>query len=74
MGYVTRTELVCDRCGESVPSDSSPVLSFELPSRHPGWRMVGSDRALCPACAPGYDLLMARHRVEEEDYITGAAR
>lgn len=72
MGLVTRTSLVCDRCGREVPAPAG-TRAFDMEGAFPGWRRVG-DRALCPDCAPGYELLAARHRVEAEDYVTGADR
>lgn len=64
---------VCDRCGETteIDGDRGPVPSFEMGSVLPGWRAVGGDRLLCPRCGEGYDLIVARHKVELEDFILG---
>lgn len=72
MGFRTQRTLVCDRCGASIPADDEVTASFEFSRKFPGWEQVAGDRALCPECAPGYDLLIARHKVELEDYIARA--
>ena len=72
MGFVVQKSLVCDRCGASVPVRDDKVLSSEFGQMFPGWLQVDGNRALCPDCAPGYELLKARHKVETEDYIAGA--
>lgn len=63
------TMMVCDRCGASKPVDESTCM-FDLRTPHEGWVRASGDRGLCPECAPGYDLLLARHKVELEDYFT----
>lgn len=70
MGLVTKKYLACDRCGDqvSVPASSVP---FGVAESLDGWVRVGADRFLCPSCAPGYDLLVARHKVELDDYVSG---
>lgn len=70
MGLVTSKTLVCDRCGAHTPvSENSSV--FDVAESLDGWVRVGADRFLCPSCAPGYDLLVARHKVELDDYASG---
>lgn len=71
MGLETTTKLVCDRCGASEPAQTETMASFELAERHPGWHAVDGKHLLCPDCAPGYELLLARHKVELDDYIRG---
>lgn len=70
MGLVTRKELVCDRCGKSVPA-SDGAVAVGVAGEHPGWLRIGDNRFLCPDCAPGYELLVARHKVEIEGYVGG---
>lgn len=74
MGFVTTKTLVCDRCGYSVPATDKMLSSLDFKHDYPGWTQVGRDRALCPDCAPGYDLLLSRHKVELEDYIQGDSK
>lgn len=71
MGFQVQKTLVCDRCGKSVPVANEAVPAIEFREKFPGWAMVCGERALCPDCVPGYDLLTARHKVELEDYISG---
>ena len=71
MGFKTLRTLECDRCGASVPAEDAPLASFELAQKHPGWTPVQGDRHLCPKCSPGYEVLMARHRVQLEEYLSG---
>lgn len=70
MGLVTKKVLQCDRCGTSVPV-AADAVAFDVASGLDGWRRIDGDRFLCPDCSPGYDLLLARHKVELEDYIGG---
>lgn len=72
MGLVTKKVLECDRCGASVPVPEG-AKAFDVADGMPGWARVSGDRFLCPDCSPGYDLLLARHKVELEDYITKGA-
>ena len=75
MPYKRVQYAVCDRCGETaeIPADYEPVPvpSIEMGSVLPGWRAVGNDRLLCPKCAEGYELVLARHKVELESFISG---
>lgn len=71
MPLVTKKMLVCDRCGASV-SVNDDSASFDIARAYPAWTRISGDRFLCPACSPGYELLISRHRVELDDYITGA--
>ena len=71
MGLVTKKALVCDRCGASADVEDS-FYSISIDSLPDGWRGIDRDRVLCPECYSGYDLLMARHKVEVEDYISNA--
>lgn len=50
------------------------LSSLDFKHDYPGWTQVGRDRALCPDCAPGYDLLLSWHKVELEDYIQGDSK
>lgn len=70
MGLVTKQYLECDRCGATEPTSGREV-AFDAVDGHPGWIRVSDDRFLCPKCSPGYETLLARHRVELEDYIEG---
>ena len=72
MGLVTTTKLVCDRCGASVALGKDRLTPFEIRDEHPDWHMVNEKIFLCPDCAQGYELLLARHKVELDDYIKGA--
>jgi hypothetical protein len=81
MGLTSVQYVTCDRCGRSEQAGgqlggvaSGVVSQHEFGEACPGWRMVDGGRTLCPACADGYDLLLARHRVELEDYVTGGGR
>ena len=62
---------MCDRCGASVPAKTEKATAFQMAQLFPGWVLADGSRALCPDCAPGYDLLKARHKVELENYLTG---
>lgn len=72
MALVTKKLLECDRCGASVEVPETSV-AFDVADGVPGWRRVDGERFLCPDCSPGYELLLARHRVELEDYIAKKA-
>lgn len=69
MPVVTKKMLVCDRCGESVEVGEcySGCSLDECPE---GWHRIANDRYLCPTCYPGYDLMLARHKVEIEAYFS----
>lgn len=71
MPLVTKKSLVCDRCGASheVSDGFDEGLSRELPD---GWKRIDRGRFLCPSCYPGYELMVARHKVELEDYIAAS--
>lgn len=71
MPLVTKTMLVCDRCGSSVPVGDN-AMPLDVAEGLPGWTRVSGDRFLCPECSPGHELLVSRHRLELENYITGA--
>ena len=43
---------------------------FDVADKHPGWTRV-RDRALCPECSPQYEVMVARHKVEIDDYLNG---
>ena len=69
MGLVTKKALVCDRCGASV--DVGEDFDMGLRSSMPdGWKSLDRERVLCPECYPGYELLLARHKIELEDYVS----
>ena len=70
MGLITNKTLICDRCGAHIPVAASSS-AFDVADSLDGWVRVGADRFLCPSCAPGYDLLVARHKVELDDYVSG---
>lgn len=71
MGIVNTVSMVCDRCGKSIPVESDSFTMCDLRSgQYPGWISVSNSRILCPECSPGYDLLLAKHKVELENYIT----
>ena len=72
MGIEVQRHLVCDRCGASVALGGDQLASFELMDEYPGWHRVSERVFLCPDCAQGYELLLARHKVELDDYIKGA--
>lgn len=69
MPVVTKKYLVCDRCGCSIEVDKAFAGSSleEMPA---GWHKICGDRFLCPVCHPDYDLMMARHKVEVEDFFS----
>lgn len=69
MGIEKKTFLVCDRCGGRVEVDDAPAM-FDVANKHPGWIRVGS-MALCPECSPRYEVMIARHKVEVDDYVNG---
>ncbi|EGX70619.1 hypothetical protein [Collinsella tanakaei] len=70
MGLETKKILVCDRCGESVEVDGD-AAEFELARSLPDWIRLEGGRALCPRCRERYELILARHRVEIDDYLNG---
>lgn len=69
MPYVTKGFLICDRCGESVEVEEGFNVGLDI-RLIDGWHCVESDRFLCPKCYPGYELMLARHKVEIEDYFS----
>lgn len=69
MGIEKKEFLVCDRCGSRVEIDEGCAM-FDVAEGHPGWTHVG-DRALCPECSPQYEVMVARHKVEIDDYLNG---
>lgn len=69
MGIEKKAFLVCDRCGARVEIDAGSVVA-DVAGRHQGWTRVG-DKALCPECSPQYDVILARHKVEIDDYVNG---
>lgn len=71
MPIVTTKLLICDRCRKSIPV-AEGTTPFDVMMEKNGWTRVSGERFLCPDCSPGYETLCARHKVEEEDYITGA--
>lgn len=71
MGLVTKKVLVCDRCGASADVEEG-FHSISVDSLPDGWHGIGRDRVLCHECHPGYELFLARHKVEIEDYISNA--
>lgn len=70
MGIDRKTFLTCDRCGEQIEV-SDTVAMFDISADYPGWARIDGDRALCPVCAPGYELIKARQLVELENYVAG---
>lgn len=72
MAFVTKRYVECDRCGASEHADEHDA-EFDIAKTHPGWIRASGDRLLCPECAPGYDLLVARHKVELDEYVNGGA-
>ncbi|MDO4428554.1 MAG: hypothetical protein Q4B91_03485 [Atopobiaceae bacterium] len=70
MSLMIQRYMVCDRCHRDI---EVPVgVSFDEAARtRAGWKILDGERALCPDCSRGYETLLARHRVEEEDYVTG---
>lgn len=71
MGFRDVRYAVCDRCGERIEVPAEPMASWEASERMPGWQRVDGERLLCPACSPAWETLLARQRVEREDYIAG---
>lgn len=71
MPLVTRKMLVCDRCGEALEVPET-AAELDVADGRIGWALVRGDGFLCPRCSPGYETLVARHRVELEDYVDGA--
>lgn len=69
MGIEKKAFLVCDRCGGRIEVDEGSVM-FDVVDKHPGWTRV-RDRALCPECSPQYEVMVARHTVEIDDYLNG---
>lgn len=69
MGIEKKTFLVCDRCEGRVEVDDAFAM-LDVANRHPGWIRVGS-MALCPECSPQYEVMIARHKVEVDDYVNG---
>ena len=72
MGIDKKTFVICDRCGKSIEVDDTVSL-FDVSRSHEGWTRANADRILCPECSPGYELLLARHKVELEDYMSSNA-
>ncbi len=70
MGIENKTVLVCDRCGCSVDVEEKSCM-FGVASWPEGWKSAGKDKALCPECSPHYELLLARHKVEIDNYLNG---
>lgn len=70
MPLITKKILVCDRCGKAEEVDQGAV-KFDVAEQTPGWRRIADDEFLCPGCADGYGLLMARQQVERDDYVHG---
>lgn len=70
MGLVIKKVLVCDRCGESIEVEGD-AAEFELASSLPGWIRLEGGGALCPRCRERYELILARYRVEIDDYLNG---
>ena len=68
MGFEKKTFLVCDRCGFAVEVSESDCM-FDVTDRHAGWARAGADKVLCPECAPPYEVMIARHNVEIDDYL-----
>lgn len=75
MGIRSYARLTCDRCGATrdVEGSFSTAASLRLDDKLAPWASVG-ERVLCPECARGYEVMRARHSVEEEDYVTGATK
>lgn len=71
MGLETRKYLVCDRCGRSTEVDAD-ATAYDATRDNAGWERTDGDRVLCPDCAPGFDLLLARHKVEIDEYLRGS--
>lgn len=67
-GFEKKTFLVCDRCGFAVEVAESDCM-FDVADGHAGWARAGADKVLCPECAPHYEVMIARHKVEIDDYL-----
>lgn len=70
MAFVTKRYVECDRCGASENADEHED-EFNPAKTHPGWMRASGYGLLCPKCAPGYDLLIARHEAELDEYVNG---
>ena len=69
MGFKDVRYAVCDRCGERVELKGGPFGSRSVESAPAGWVDAGQGRPLCPKCSPVWETLLARQRVEREDYL-----
>lgn len=69
MALVNELRLICDRCGITELAQETDSL-YDISRTHPGW-ISRQERAFCPKCANGLELIEARHKVEIEDYIAG---
>ena len=70
MGIDRKTFMTCNRCGNKIEI-SEEEAAIGLPGKREGWVLLDGNRALCPQCSPGYELLKARHLVEIDDYLSG---